>query len=171
MNRCRLLLEIIEGVRTQCGPNFLLGVRLSPERFDIRLPDMLTLAQQLMSEGKIDFLDMSLWDSFKEPQDAAFAGKTLLDCFTELNRGSVLLGAAGKVRSAEDARRCLAAGADFVVVGRSAILHHDFPQKVLADSDFEPIPNPVSKAHLRKEALGEAFIDYMATWSGFVEES
>ncbi|MDP5071094.1 MAG: NADH:flavin oxidoreductase, partial [Congregibacter sp.] len=90
-NRCRLLLEIIDGIRQSCGPGFLLGVRLSPERFDVRLAEMQVLAQQLMREAKIDFLDMSLWDSFKEPKEEGFAGKTLLECFTELDRGDVML--------------------------------------------------------------------------------
>ena len=31
-NRQRLLMEIASGVRAQCGPRFLLGVRISPER-------------------------------------------------------------------------------------------------------------------------------------------
>ncbi|EAQ96815.1 NADH:flavin oxidoreductase [Congregibacter litoralis] len=168
-NRSRLLLEIIDGVRERCGADFLLGVRLSAERFDIRLAEMRDLAQQLMREGNIDFLDMSLWDSFKEPEEEGFEGKTLLECFTELDRGDVLLGTAGKIRSAEDARRCIEAGADFAVVGRSAILHHDFPRRVLSDPAFQPVSNPVTAEYLRKEGLGEAFIEYMASWKGFVE--
>jgi hypothetical protein len=35
---------------------------------------------------------------------------------------------------------------------------------------FEPVANPVSADYLRKEGLGEAFISYMATWGGFVED-
>ena len=35
-NRARLLFEIVNGIRQACGPEFLLGVRLSPERFGIR---------------------------------------------------------------------------------------------------------------------------------------
>lgn len=168
-NRCRLLMEIIDGIRERCGAGFLLGVRLSPERFDIRLGEMRELAQRLMYEGKIDFLDMSLWDSFKEPAEEGFEGKTLLECFAELDRGDVLLGTAGKVRTAEDARRCIAAGADFVLLGRSAILHHDFPRQVRANADFEPVSIPVTADYLRKEGLGEAFVAYMSTWGGFVE--
>ena len=168
-NRCRLVREIIDGIRQQCAPDFVLGVRLSPERFDIRLSEMREFAQQLMSEGKIDFLDMSLWDSFKEPADEGFEGKTLLECFTELDRGDVLLGTAGKIRTPQDAQRCVDAGADFVMLGRAAILHHDFPDQLAANDSFQPVSNPVTADYLRKEGLGEAFVAYMSTWKGFVE--
>jgi 2,4-dienoyl-CoA reductase-like NADH-dependent reductase (Old Yellow Enzyme family) len=168
-NRCRLLQEIIDGVRQRCRADFVLGVRLSPERFDIRLSEMRELAQQLMSDAKIDFLDMSLWDSFKDPAEEGFEGKTLLECFTELDRGDVLLGTAGKVHKPEHARRCIEAGADFVSLGRAAILHHDFPKQLRANANFEPVTNPVTADYLRKEGLGEAFIAYMSNWGGFVE--
>ncbi len=126
-NRARIIFEIIDGIRARCRPGFLLGVRLSPERFDIRLGEILEVAQQLMKEAKIDFLDMSLWDSFKEPNEEEFKGKTLLSYFTDLDRGEVRLATAGKIDTPEVARQCMQAGADFVVLGRAAILHHDFP--------------------------------------------
>ena len=168
-NRARLLLEIIEGVRARCRPAFALGVRLSPERFDIQLGEMRELAQQLFREGRIDFLDMSLWDSFKEPEEGAFKGRSLLSCFTELDRGDVLLGTAGKIRTAEDARRCVDAGADFVLLGRAAILHHDFPHQVAANDSFQPVEPPVTADYLRSQGLGDAFVKYMSSWKGFVE--
>jgi 2,4-dienoyl-CoA reductase-like NADH-dependent reductase (Old Yellow Enzyme family) len=168
-NRSRLLMEIIDGVRQRCQPGFILGVRLSPERFDVELPEMIELSQKLMHEGKIDFLDMSLWDSFKEPADEAFAGRSLLSCFTELERGHVLLGTAGKIHKPADAQRCIDAGADFVLLGRAAILHHDFPARMQADPAFEPVTNPVTADYLRAEGLGEKFVEYMSTWKGFVE--
>lgn len=168
-NRSRLLFDIIDGIRARCQPGFVLGVRLSPERFDIKLAEMREVAQRLMSEGKIDFLDLSLWDSFKEPVEEAFQGRTLLSCFTDLQRGNVRLGTAGKVRTADDARRCLEAGVDFVMLGRAAILHHDFPNRLEAEADFEPVSNPVTADYLRSQGLGEAFVTYMSTWGGFVE--
>ena len=61
----------------------------------------------------------------------------------------------------------LAAGADFVLIGRAAILHHDFPT-LAANPDFEPIPLPVTREHLVAEGLGPAFVAYMDTWKGFV---
>ena len=71
--------------------------------------------------------------------------------------------------SAEDARDVIAMGFDFPVLGRAAILHHDFPKRVAADRNFTATPRP-SASYLREEGLGPAFVNYMRTWKGFVEE-
>ncbi|MGB5487143.1 MAG: NADH:flavin oxidoreductase [Lysobacterales bacterium] len=170
-NRARIIFEIIDCIRQRCGDDFLLGVRLSPERFDLRLGEILEVSQRLLSEVQIDFLDMSLWDSFKEPVEEAYQGRTLLSYFTELDRGDVRLGTAGKIHRPDDARRCLEAGADIVILGRAAILHHDFPRQVQGNPEFEPVKLPVSREYLRSQGLGEAFVNYMTRWKGFVKES
>jgi 2,4-dienoyl-CoA reductase-like NADH-dependent reductase (Old Yellow Enzyme family) len=169
-NRARIIFELIDGIRSRCRPGFLLGVRLSPERFDMRLGEVIEVAQRLMTEGRIDFLDMSLWDSFKEPSEEQFQGKTLLSYFTGLDRGDVRLATAGNINTPADARRCLDAGVDFVVLGRAAILHHDFPRRMAADPDFEPVQLPVTREYLRSQGLGDAFLNYMANWAGFVKD-
>jgi 2,4-dienoyl-CoA reductase-like NADH-dependent reductase (Old Yellow Enzyme family) len=169
-NRARFLDEIIDGVRAATKPGFSLGVRLSPERFDMDIVEIRDLAQRLMRESKIDYLDMSLWDVFKEPLDERLKGQTLLQVFTALDRGKVRLGAAGKIMTGEQVARCMAEGLDFVVIGRGAILHHDFPKRVEADPGFTPITTPVTADYLRGEALGEVFVNYMRTWKGFVAE-
>jgi len=169
-NRSRIIFEIIDGIRQRCRPGFLLGVRLSPERFDLKLAEILEVARRLLSEARIDFLDMSLWDSFKEPLEESFQGKTLLSYFTSLDRGEVRLATAGKISTPQDARRCLEAGVDFVVLGRVAILHHDFPLRMSEDPGFEPVGLPVTKDYLRSEGLGESFIKYMTGWKGFVKD-
>jgi 2,4-dienoyl-CoA reductase-like NADH-dependent reductase (Old Yellow Enzyme family) len=167
-NRMRPITQIIDGVRARCRPSFLLGLRLSPERFDVQLPDIIQVAKVILAAGKIDFLDMSLWDSFKEPQDEAYQGRSLLSYFTELERGGVTLGIAGKLRNPEEVNRAMATGIDFVMLGRAAILHHDFPMQMQVDSNFTPVRNPVSADYLRQEGLGENFITYMSGWKGFV---
>ena len=169
-NRARLVFEIIDGIRARCGANFQLGLRLSPERFGLELAEIIEVARQVLVQGKIDYLDMSLWDVAKEPVEEAFQGRSLMSYFTELDRGQVRLGVAGKIMSGAIARQCLADGADYVLIGRAAILHHDFPQKVAADPDFASIALPVTREHLRNERLGPAFIDYMNTWKGFVAQ-
>ncbi|MFN7304312.1 MAG: NADH:flavin oxidoreductase [Phenylobacterium sp.] len=168
-NRARLILEILDGVRAACRADFNLGLRLSPERFGLCLMEVRDLAGRLLSEAKIDYLDMSLWDCFKEPVEEAHRGRTLMSYFTDLPRGEVRLGVAGKIMSAADARAMLDAGADFVLLGRAAILHHDWPQKARANPDFRPVSLPVTRAHLEAEGLGPPFVTYMATWAGFVE--
>ena len=168
-NRSRILFDIIEGIRERCGSDFMLGVRLSAERFGVELEEARIVAQRLMREGKIDFLDMSLWDVFKEPAEEAFQGRSLLSYFTELERGDVRLGVAGKIYGARDAQSCLDAGVDFVMNGRAAILHHDFPRRVAEEDDFRMVEVPVTPEYLRGEGLGEAFIRYMSSWQGFVE--
>ncbi|MEQ1753639.1 MAG: NADH:flavin oxidoreductase [Micropepsaceae bacterium] len=170
-NRTRIIFDIIQGIRQRCRPDFNLGIRLSPERFGVKLAEIKQLAQRLMSEGDVDYIDMSLWDVFKEPEEAEHKGRSLLDHFVKLDRGNVRLGAAGKVTTAVGARAVLDAGADFVLIGRGAILHHDFPRRVENDASFTPVPLPVSEAHLVKEGLSPAFLNYMKTWKGFVAES
>ena len=169
-NRARLLFEIVAGVRRRCRSGFVLGVRLSPERFGLKLDEIREVARQLLSDGAIDLLDLSLWDVRKEPEDPAFKGRSLLSYFTDLERGSVRVGIAGKVMGGADARHCLEAGADLAIIGRGAILHHDFPQRVRADPDFRAVPLPVSVGHLLAEGLGPTFVGYMKTWKGFVQD-
>lgn len=169
-NRARLIFEIIDGVRERCGAGFNLGLRLSPERFGLELSEIIEVARKVLAEGKIDYLDMSLWDVAKEPVEEAFHGRSLMSYFTELDRGEVRLGVAGKIMSAATARQCLADGADYVLIGRAAILHHDFPQRVAADPDFASIALPVTRDYLRNERLGPAFLEYMNNWKGFVAQ-
>jgi 2,4-dienoyl-CoA reductase-like NADH-dependent reductase (Old Yellow Enzyme family) len=169
-NRARIVHEVIDGIRSRCRADFNLGIRLSPERFGVELAEIRALAATLLAEEKVDYIDLSLWDYRKEPEEAAFKGRTLMSWFTDLPRDKVRLGCAGKIMSGDDVRACLDQGMDFVFLGRAAILHHDYPQLFAADPGFQPIARPVSEAHLRKEGLGPTFVGYMKSWRGFVAE-
>ena len=83
--------EIISGIRRRCRPNFLLGVRLSPERFGLATADVIDVFERLVATEMVDLIDLSLWDVFKEATDEEFATRPLLDLFTALDRGSVRL--------------------------------------------------------------------------------
>jgi len=170
-NRCRLLFEILEGIRAQCRPDFLLSVRLSPERFGMTLKESTVIAQRLMDSGLVDLLDMSLWDVFKAPEEAEFNSKPLLEWFTALDRGETRLSAAGKIRSAADAKHVFASGVDALTIGRAAILHHDFPERCRDDPFFEPVELPVTPEYLHSEGVSEPFVDYLKNWEGFVAET
>lgn len=167
-NRARVIFEIIDGVRARTNKDFQLGLRLSPERFDLKLGEIVQVAQSVMTDGRIDYLDMSLWDVFKEPTEDEFKGRSLMSYFTELDRGDVRLGVAGKVTSPAIAAKMLDDGADYVLIGRAAILHHDFPDRA-RDATFTPVALPVTAEYLANEGLGPAFVKYMSTWPGFVE--
>jgi 2,4-dienoyl-CoA reductase-like NADH-dependent reductase (Old Yellow Enzyme family) len=168
-NRSRLIFEIIEGIRAACGPEFLIGLRLSPERFGMQLQEIKTVCQILIEQARLDFLDISLWDCFKEPEESEQRGRSLIEHFTEIDYGDTKLTVAGKIRSADDCRSVLEAGVDFVSVGRAAILHHNFPDLVRQQTDFQPKSLPVSAAYLKGEGLSERFIHYMGRWPGFVK--
>jgi 2,4-dienoyl-CoA reductase-like NADH-dependent reductase (Old Yellow Enzyme family) len=170
-NRTRIYWNIIDGIRAETGDDFQLGLRLSPERHGMKLAESRRFAQEVMTSGKIDYLDMSLWDCFKEPYEADYAGRPLIDFFTELDRGSCKLGAAGKLMTAADAKKCLDHGADFALIGRGAMIHHDFARQALADARFESVALPVSRDHFRAEGLSDKFIELTSkTWPSYVAD-
>jgi 2,4-dienoyl-CoA reductase-like NADH-dependent reductase (Old Yellow Enzyme family) len=129
---------------------------------------MVQVAAELMASGQIDFLDMSLWDVFKEPEEPEMQGRRLVDYFTELDRHGVRLGIAGKIRTPEDAERALDTGVDFIMLGRAAILNHDFPLQYAADPRFEPTQLPVTPEYLEGEGVSPKFVEYLRKWDGFV---
>ena len=166
-NRARLLTEIVSGIRERCRSDFNLSVRLSPERFGMRTDEIVEVYAMLVASSQVDFIDMSLWDVFKTGANEGFGDVRLVDLFAGLERGDTRLAVAGKLYSADDCRRAIDAGADMVVIGRGAILHHDFP-RLASDPGFTVRPLPASRAVLAEEGLSETFIGYMGNWPGFV---
>ncbi len=170
-NRARILFEMIDGIRAKCGSRFLIGVRLSSERFGIKLAETKQLCERLAKDKKIDFLDISLWDSFKYPEENEHKNKTLLDHFGDMDTNDVLTTVAGKIMTGQQVKAVLEANIDFVAIGRAAILHHDFPKKVIGDPRFESIETPVNERYLSSEGLSPIFISYMKNrWDGFVSD-
>ena len=88
--------------------------------------------------------------------------------FADLPRKGVALGAAGKLYSARDCERAIEQGLDFVIIGRAAVVHADFPAQALSNPAFKMLDLPVSRDHLASQGLSSTFIDYMASWKGFV---
>lgn len=169
-NRSRIMLEIIDGIRQACSADFMIGVRLSPERFGLQLDDIVALTDILFAQNQIEFLDMSLWDVLKEPIEENKQGRSLLSYFTELDRRDVRLGIAGKIRTPEEAERALAENVDWIMLGRAAILQHNFPNLYAQSRGFTPVATPVTADYLAAEGLSEKFINYMRSWHGFVVE-
>jgi 2,4-dienoyl-CoA reductase-like NADH-dependent reductase (Old Yellow Enzyme family) len=168
-NRSRVLFDIVDGIRGSCGSDFALAVRLSPERFGMKTSEIVQVYSRLVADGKVDLIDMSLWDCFKEAADEDFEGQRLIDIFANLERGDTKLAVAGKLYSAADAERAIDAGADMVAIGRAAITNHDFP-RLAHDAAFVMRSLPVPRDVLISEGLSEGFVTYMGNWPGFVGE-
>jgi 2,4-dienoyl-CoA reductase-like NADH-dependent reductase (Old Yellow Enzyme family) len=124
----------------------------------------------LINNHDIDFLDLSLWDVFKQPEETEHHSKSLLQHFTEIDYRHVKWTVAGNINTPKDVQAVLDAGVDFVSIGRAAILHHNFPILVINNPEFHPTKLPVSKAYLTKEGLSDKFIHYMQRWDGFVAD-
>lgn len=169
-NRARPLLDIIEGIRRECGNDFHVGVRLSPERFGMKIDEIREVYSWLVASGHVDMIDMSLWDCAKNAIDEGWADRRLIDIFASIDRGNVRLAVAGKLYSAAAVRAALAAGADIAVIGRAAITNHDFPRLMRANADFAMRELPVSGQTLRDEGLSDTFVGYMRNWKGFVAD-
>lgn len=165
-DRARITFEVLRGIRERTGPEFQVGIRLTPQGNGIEIDEAVTVVGWILDSGLTDYVDMSLWDAFASIGDGE---GLLIDAFTTLPRGLTRLGVAGKIRSAQQARWCLSRGADFVDLGRAAIVHHDFPQQADADHAFAMAPLPVSREHLHAEHVSETFVEYLdAGWPDFV---
>lgn len=165
-NRVRLLWRVLDGIHAACGKDFQIGLRLSPERFGLELPEMIRLAGDMLACGKLDYLDMSLWDFRKTPEDQAFAGQSLMALFTNLPRHGTALGVAGKIMTAADCRAALDAGADYAAIGRAGIIAHDMPRRVQADPSYTGPILPVHADLLRDEGVSDVFVSYLRRYFG-----
>jgi 2,4-dienoyl-CoA reductase-like NADH-dependent reductase (Old Yellow Enzyme family) len=170
-NRSRVLFDIVDGIRAECGPDLALAVRLSPERFGMQLPEIVEVFGRLVDGGKVDMIDMSLWDVNRVPTPDGPDTRSLTEVFAELPRGEVRLGVAGKIHDPADVQRVLDQGIDIAVLGRVGILHHDYPHLLAADTGFVPRCPPAPRDVLLAEGLSPAFVDYMNhSFKGFVAD-
>jgi 2,4-dienoyl-CoA reductase-like NADH-dependent reductase (Old Yellow Enzyme family) len=169
-NRARFLMDIVHGVRTAGGPNFVLAVRLSPERFGMQLAEVAEVYSWLVESGEVDLIDMSLWDIHRVPDIEGFEGRSLLDIVTSWPRGEVRLGVAGKIHQPGDVQAVLDAGADLAVIGRAAILHHDYPRRMQANPEWQALRAPVPMAHLAAEGVSPTFGGYLRDIFKFVAD-
>ena len=170
-NRSRLLFDIVAGIRAECGPDLALAVRLSSDRFGILTEEMVEVFEGLVGTGDVDLIDMSLWDVRRAAGEGPLAGRSLLDVFTDIDRGQVRLGVAGKIHDPGDVHEVLGRGVDVAVLGRVAILHHDYPNRLASDPTFVPRRPPATPEVLAGEGLSPTFVDYLRTsFTGFVTD-
>lgn len=169
IHRSRLIFEILEGIRIECGKAFMVGIRLSPERFGMDVKEVKQLCKLLIDSEWIDFIDLSLWDVDKRPIYDLNDTKSLLDHFLSIEFKDVKWTVSGKIDSAQKINELLSKGIDFLTIGRAGILHHNFPQRVINDENFKSKELPVTENYLECEGLGPVFIEYMKKWKGFIK--
>ncbi|TAP42913.1 NADH:flavin oxidoreductase [Arthrobacter sp. S39] len=167
--RSRLLREIIEGIRASCGSGFHIGLRLALSGQDPHLPELRDMVAVFLERGLVDYLDLVVRSLDTRVEVGLHTGELLVDLFTDLPRGTTLVGVSGDVMSAAGAQRALDHGSDFVFVASGAVVHHDFPQRALADQAYETPRPPLPASFFRDQGRSPAFVDYLEESLGFVE--
>ncbi|MDI1447935.1 NADH:flavin oxidoreductase [Polyangium sp. 6x1] len=169
-NRARLLREATRAARAAVPASFLVGVRISPEDWGqakgLDLDENLTLTRWLAEDG-IDFLGVSLWDSFANTKKRPDVHP--IPIFRHALPADVPLFVAGKIWTRAEAEALLELGADGVSLARSAILNPDWPLRA-RDATWEPRRPPMAAAELLERGLSPKFVDYMRRWKGFVAD-
>ncbi len=168
-NRARLVRACTQAVRAAVPASFLVGVRLSPEDMaqskGLDLDETLTLSGWLADDG-IDFLHVSLWDSFantkKRPDEHP------IPLFRRALPSDVPLVVAGKIWTRAEAESLLERGADAVALGRSAIANPDWPLRA-RDAAWEPKRPPLTPAELHERGLSDTFVKYLGRFKGLVQ--
>lgn len=166
--RARLLRECLRSIRAAVRPDFVVGVRISPEDYGqakgLDLDENLTLARWLCDDGA-DFLHLSLWDIRRNTRK--YPDRHALPMFREVVPAEVPLVVAGHVWTRADAGWALAHGADLVALGRSGILNPDWPREVV-DPAWEPARPPMSPEDFVRRDVSPRFVEYLKKWKNFV---
>jgi 2,4-dienoyl-CoA reductase-like NADH-dependent reductase (Old Yellow Enzyme family) len=167
-HRARLLRDTLKAVRARVGPQFTVGVRLSPEDYGnargLDLDESVQTACWLADEGA-DYIHLSLWraleNSAKRPKMHA------IPLFRAALPPDVRVLAAGAIWTRAEAEQVLAKGADAVVLGRSAIINADWPLRA-TDPAWTPRRPPVTIDDLVANGLSPVFAEYMRRFPDFV---
>lgn len=145
-NRMRLLKEIIESIRRECGPNFPISVRLSVEEYydrigypgqGITLEEGIEIAKMLedfgidtlnVSSGNYDTAQTSCEPISFPPGWRKYLAKAVKD------QVKIPVIAANLIRTPEQAEAQLAEGAqDFIAMGRSYLSDPEWAKKAMED--------------------------------------
>lgn len=169
IDRAKILVDIVKGIRAEVGNNFLLGVRLSPESYGAF--DGITVADQIavvkvLAQLPVDYIHWSLHDVFKNPDDLVHNEKKLLTILRQSVPENMPFLVAGKITDVADADKAIDLGADLVAVGRSAIGNPDWVNKINGGQKLlEP---PFAAPTLQANGFNQAGIDYMSNFNGLV---
>ncbi|MDC0721258.1 NADH:flavin oxidoreductase [Nannocystis bainbridge] len=170
-NRARLIRTAVRRVRAATPAQFLVGARISPEDFGhargLDLDESLQLAAWLAEDG-VDFLHVSLWDTRKNT--AKRPDQHPVPLFRAALPAGVPLVVAGNIWTRAEAEAQLGLGADFVALGKVAILNPDWPRRA-ADPAYEPERGPLTPAQLHDLAISDTFVDYLRRFRTIVRDA
>jgi len=132
--RLRLLVEVINEVRSRCGADHPLGVRLSAEEETpggLTLDDTLEIVQELQNTAPVDYFSITVGMRGGYVKDSSWNEGFALDLAETVKMvvdGPVI--AAGRIRQPDLAERALEAGqADFIGVGRALVADPEWTNK------------------------------------------
>jgi 2,4-dienoyl-CoA reductase-like NADH-dependent reductase (Old Yellow Enzyme family) len=168
--RNRIIFDIVRIIKDVMPREFIVGVRLSPENYahykGIEINEQIDLANELNQLG-VDYIHMSLYDAFKQPNHLKKTNQTLLQWIKSHLNPNITLIIAGKISTAEEADWVISHGADLIAIGQSAVGNPDWVNKV--NNGEELILKPYSQNHLSNLGFTQQSIDYLKTISGLVE--
>lgn len=165
--RSRFLRELVGAIRNATGPNFVIGVRLSPEdeRHGILLEETAEIAALLAEDG-VDYLHLSLGDALdpvspnQDRHPIAVVRASVPDDLPII--------AAGKIWTPAQAADVLEQGADLVALGQAALVNPDWARR-MQDPEWAPMRPPRTPEQLAAVGVTEPFLAYVRDgWPGFV---
>ncbi len=147
-NRCRLINEIVQGIKAVCGKDFPVGVRFSCDEHDPFHPDSLKLSDGIeiakcLEAGGADFLDVSNGNYFCPHSENEEPYSYAQGCREEETKAikqavSVPVIGVSNIKSPAVAEKLLQNGAcDFVGIGRQSIADPEWVKKTAAGRNDE----------------------------------
>ncbi len=133
-NRVRLLVEIVEEIRSRCGRDYPLGVRLTGDDYvdgGMTLEDTRRVAALLQETAPVDYVSLTTGLRSYYVKDTTFAEGFALELAQSLKRDlDVPLIVAGRIRHPEAAERALAEEkTDFVGIARAQLADPEWVTK------------------------------------------
>jgi 2,4-dienoyl-CoA reductase (NADPH2) len=133
-NRARLLVEIVEEIRSRCGGDYPLGVRLTGEDYldgGLTLDDTRRVAALLQDKAPVDYVSLTTGLRSYYVKDTTFAEGFALELARSLKRDlEVPLIVAGRIKHPSTAERALMDGAtDFVGIARAQLADPEWVAK------------------------------------------
>lgn len=138
-NRMRIVMEIIDGVRARCRPNFVLGIAVNADDSTLGgegLSEGLAICKQLSDSGKVDWLRITARG--QKPQmthfhyPSSYMGEgTHIDAAAEVKKVvSIPVVSGGRILSAAYGDQLIEDGkVDMIFVARSVIADSEWPNK------------------------------------------